>query len=302
MLKIEDSFFQDEVREGFLVEEKMKRAWAVEMDVLSEIIRVCEKYNLTYYADWGTLLGTVRHHGFIPWDDDMDIALKRADYNKLLAVLPKELPEGFVVSSFYTDPTHCQPISAVMNTKTIITDPEIRKRFYGCPYIVGVDIVALDYLPREEELLQLQLSMYSMVYSAAREFDAYKASGEIEGYLAQIEELCNVKIRRDGTERNQLWRLSDSIAAMFTEEESDDLAWMPRLICSDPNFRLKKEWYQDVISMPFEQMKLHVPVGYDSILTTMYGDYRTPINRSGGHDYPFYKKQDLFLEKIGVTI
>ena len=130
---------------SFQTDTTTQKLHSCQLLLAAELKRICEKHNVKYFMIAGTLLGAVRHKGFIPWDDDMDIALKRADYNKLLAVLPKELPEGFVVSSFYTDPTHCQPISAVMNTKTIITDPEIRKRFYGCPYIVGVDIVALDY-------------------------------------------------------------------------------------------------------------------------------------------------------------
>ena len=79
-MNIPNSFFEDQVREGFYVPSMIKRAWAAEMEVLSEVDRVCEKYNIDYYADWGSLLATVRHGGFIPWDDDLDIVVKRKDY------------------------------------------------------------------------------------------------------------------------------------------------------------------------------------------------------------------------------
>ena len=72
----------------------MKRAWAAELEVLSVIADVCERYHLQYFADYGTLLGAVRHKGFIPWDDDIDICMLREDYMELIRVLPEELPQS----------------------------------------------------------------------------------------------------------------------------------------------------------------------------------------------------------------
>ena len=80
MAEFQESYFQDEIREGFKIDGIMKRAWAAQIEVLEIIDHICRKYGLMYYADWGTLLGTVRHEGFIPWDDDIDIAMKRQDY------------------------------------------------------------------------------------------------------------------------------------------------------------------------------------------------------------------------------
>ena len=75
----DDGYFREETREGFVIAENMKRAWAAQLEVLEEVKRVCGILGIEFFADWGTLLGAVRHHGFIPWDDDMDIAMLRKE-------------------------------------------------------------------------------------------------------------------------------------------------------------------------------------------------------------------------------
>ena len=71
------SFFEDEIRCDFLIPSMVKRTWAAQMEILADLDEACRKNGFEYFAEWGTLLGTVRHAGFIPWDDDMDICMKR---------------------------------------------------------------------------------------------------------------------------------------------------------------------------------------------------------------------------------
>ena len=79
-MKFEEEFFKNEVREGFFVSSMMKRAWAAQIEVLEEFEKMCKENNIRYFAAYGTLLGAVRHGGFIPWDDDIDIWMLREDY------------------------------------------------------------------------------------------------------------------------------------------------------------------------------------------------------------------------------
>lgn len=301
MLVFDEEYFKEEVRCGFTIPEMMKRVWAVEMEVLSVIHRICTEYGLTYYAHWGTLLGAVRHKGFIPWDDDIDIAMKRKDYQMLMKVLPDELPQGFYNSSSYADTTHSQPTTSIMNTKYVILDEDIKKRFYGCPYICGIDIAPLDYVPRDREQAEFQRNLYTVVYSVARNYSAYAQSGELEGYLKQVEALCNTKITRGINEENQLWLLLDKIAGLFNEDECDRLTYFPTNICHRPEYYLNKEWFDGTIMMPFENIEIPVPTGYDKILKATYGDYMTPSYDAGrAHDYPYYKRQEEYLRSRGL--
>ena len=100
-MEFPSEFFKKEIRCGFEIPEMMKRAWAAELEVLEVIDTICREHNIQYFADWGTLLGAIRHKGFIPWDDDIDICLKRNDYDKLIKILPDELPYGFSMAGMY---------------------------------------------------------------------------------------------------------------------------------------------------------------------------------------------------------
>ena len=116
MLSFGENFFQAEIREDFQVDVTMKTVWAAELEVLSEIAKVCERHGLTWYMAFGSLLGTVRHQGFIPWDDDMDIWLKREDYIQLITYLPKELPKGYVVRSPMLESWYPEYHSCIVNS------------------------------------------------------------------------------------------------------------------------------------------------------------------------------------------
>ena len=84
MLTFDDSYFLGETRDGFYIEPMMKCAWAAQLDFMCVIKQICEKYDIPYFAYYGTLLGTIQHKGFIPWDDDIDLYIPRADYNRML--------------------------------------------------------------------------------------------------------------------------------------------------------------------------------------------------------------------------
>ncbi len=95
MLNIDEKFFEGEERNGYYIESVMKRAWAAQMEMLDDIRIVCEKHDIKWFVDWGTLLGTIRHGGFVPWDDDVDISMLRPDLNKFLEVAEQELGGSF---------------------------------------------------------------------------------------------------------------------------------------------------------------------------------------------------------------
>ena len=88
-MEFSHEYFDDEIREDFYVSGLMKRLWAANLEVISDVAKVCDNFNFRWFADYGTLLGAVRHGGCIPWDDDLDFFMTRIDYVKLPELLNK---------------------------------------------------------------------------------------------------------------------------------------------------------------------------------------------------------------------
>lgn len=90
----------EEVRDGYVVSAQMKKIWSIQMRLMAKLLDVCQRNNLHIWVDGGTLLGTIRHHGYIPWDDDLDLVMLRDDYERLLQIAPQHFtpPHWHVLS------------------------------------------------------------------------------------------------------------------------------------------------------------------------------------------------------------
>ena len=313
MLQFQDTFFQPEIRDGFFVDATMKTVWAAELEVVQVIAEVCERHGLTWYAAFGTLLGAIRHEGFIPWDDDVDLMMLREDYMKLMEVLPQEMPEGFLLQSPFSEAGSAQYHSTLFNGDGISVEPEHLRQFHSCPFSVGVDIFPLDYLPRDEEKRKRQKLLFTMagrVNQMARnlaggfKLDQSEAGMTREQYIAelsegmrQLEEFCNVKFDPAWMEQQdwrriitEMWRLANEIAMQYGETESDGIVMYGDYISWESKV-YPKEWFAEVYSATFEDFMLPIPNGYDEFLKTVYGDYMCKVKHGGMHDYPGYAKQ-----------
>ncbi len=308
----EESYFRGEERDGFYVKPMMKRVWAAQLEVLQQVDIICRRHNIEYFADWGTLLGAIRHGGYIPWDDDMDIAMKRMDYMRFISVASRELPEGYAIFA----PNELgdwkdwnQGLTRVLNSSSTPLQGESLKRHYGCPYATGLDIFPLDYLPSSVEEQELQLSMFRLIYMLGGNWYRWDATEEerMES-LRAVEELCNIKFETDKPYMEQLVLLSDRVASMFwdTGGQAKEIAQVWELVNSN-RARLPVSCYQSSIRVPFENTTIPVPVEYEKVLVAHYGEnWRTPVRGMADHEYPFYGKQQKRIveayKEMGIEI
>ena len=164
-MKFDKSFFEAEVRDGFYVTSEMKQVWAAQLEVLNDVDNACRENGIQYFAEWGTLLGAVRHHGLIPWDDDMDICMKRPDYNRFLEIVEKIMPSNYKIYNLKSHNNDGNMVSRIINTDQISYDAEKLKKYHGVPYVIGLDIFPLDYISDNKEDDELQSNVIVMISS-----------------------------------------------------------------------------------------------------------------------------------------
>lgn len=287
-----EEYFEEENRDGFLVSQDMKRAWAAQLEVLEEVKRVCAILDIKFYADWGTMLGAVRHHGFIPWDDDMDIAMLRKEYMRFLSEAPALLGQYYEIKSVYNDPEDDTIKARIINGRHICFEPNFLAKFHGCPYVVGIDIFPVDNITDDKDALKKQVESLKLLLSTVESVpEEAPYSVQVLELMKKIEKTFGIPINYDNRLRHELKKIYDIVCARYQHENSEEVCSMIDY-AEGWDYHAKRAWYEDVCEMPFENTTIPVPAEYDGLLRIKYGDdYMTPRNVGGSHDYPFYKRQ-----------
>lgn len=288
----DDGYFREETREGFVIAEDMKRAWAAQLEVLEEVKRVCGILGIKFFADWGTLLGAVRHHGFIPWDDDMDIAMLREDYMRFLSEAPVLLEKYYEIKSVYNDPEDDIIKARIINGRHICFEPDFLARFHGCPYVVGIDIFPVDNITDDKRALDKQIESLRFLLRTAESVPEKGPYGaEVLELMKKIEKTFGIPVNYNNRLKHELKKIYDIVCSLYQDENSAEVCSMIDF-AEGWDYHAKREWYEDICELSFENTTIPVPEGYDGLLQIKYGkEYMTPRNVGSSHDYPFYKSQ-----------
>ncbi len=246
-----------------------------EKEMLKAFVEVCSKLNLKYYLAYGTLIGAIRHKGFIPWDDDIDIVMPREDYEKFLASGQKLLPEHLFLQHRGTEPDYLMPFAKIRNSNTTFMQKSDRK--FKINHGVFIDIIPLDYHPDNEK-------EFGRILSKKKRYDfrilSYLDYGTVKNYNTKIKtaiyKLLYPSVNAVKKKREKLYK-SASKSNRFT------------VYCfSNPSLNTAPiDWFGDGVDLEFEGLKVKVPVEYHKWNTQIYGDYMQlpPADEQKPHHY-----------------
>ena len=245
------------------------------LDILSVIDCVCAKYGIPYYLFYGTELGVVRHKGFIPWDDDVDIILFRKDFDAFKAAWMREKPAGYFYQDTETDPGYRQKITKIRKDGTALVEEKFKnvEMHHG----VWVDLFALDDYVKNPFLRRVSELFAMFEYNAVRN---HRPSGA-RGLLYWITN----RLFRSG--RLYRWWFG----RVFPRLKKDEA------MCSDIDsftlshkYDFKREWLGTPQRLPFEGVLLPAPADTDSTLKACYGDYMTlpPEEKRVSNHHPYF--------------
>lgn len=239
------------------------------ISTFSALVDLLESHNLRWFVGFGTLLGTIRHSGLIPWDDDIDIIMPREDYYKLINLYNSETNNYYIktiddVDYPFAFAKFCHKYSTIVETKTI-----------PCVFGIYIDIFPIDNLGlRYDELKKIKLRYQSVHKNYERSLNKYSLPyifSLVTG-LRLINLLVFIK--------DVLWHRPLSsyyLREMKKMETVQNSNYTSYLVVLSGVYGIKdiykKEWFSDYIYMNFEEISVRVPIGYDAYLNNIYGDY-----------------------------
>ena len=274
-MELKREFFYEEVRDGFYIPSIMKRAWGAGLTILSEVDRICRKYEIPYYAGYGTLLGAVRSSSFIPWDDDIDLMMLRSDYNRFLSVAEKELPEELALDSLETNPDFWG-MNPCVRSAVLCFHPKLFSKYREFPYHAFVDIFPLDELAEDPEEERQRENKVHLLFQMMKKVEGREGEPEKwEEELKQIEKLFSVRLDRRRSILTQLSGVMDRVYQEFNGRGGNTLTFMPLYMMRKDRYPRavfeKREW------VPFCNLSLPIPSGHDRLLQCTYGDYHKKV-------------------------
>ena len=260
----------------------------VELEALKYLKKVCKKNNLTYFLCGGTLLGAVRHQGFIPWDDDIDVALPRIDYMKLLKII--EDNGEYKILSPYNDNKYYFFFTKMVDKRTILIEkgsPKINK--LG----VNIDIYPLDGLPFKEPERFLNLIRREFINFFFSRRDLYYTSNTglkrlLKIFLYFPKHIYLSKINWSKRKKNVL-----SLMEKYDFDKSKKVTFtLPRYGTKEI---FDKEVFYKTVDVKFEGEYFSAPIGYDKYLSSLYCDYMklpSEDKRKSHHYFRAYWKEN----------
>lgn len=296
-IEIPESFLQEEVREGYRVSAEMKKVWATEIDLFSTFSHVCKKYDIEFYPAYGTVLGAVRHGGFIPWDDDIDVVMTRENYNKFVSLPDDVFEYPYFLQNEKTDKGSHITFCKLRNSETAaICNFETPYRF---SYNRGIflDIFPLDNLPDDEDEYKKHAKRIRQLKVASFKWANYFDSGKIyfgrkhRWFVPPIVKIARFIVRSLKIP-NVCCKLFDKEIQKYNGTKTEFVSMKGLGNCN----KYPSDCFAGKTEIDFEFIKMEIPEEYDRLLTAWYGDWKTPVKGGTCHEGTVFDTEKSYKE------
>ncbi len=281
---------------GYEVSAKMKRIWAMELDMVEKYVAVCREHELEYMIMGGTLLGAVRHKGFIPWDNDIDILMPRKDFNKLLEIGPEVFKSPLFFQTPVTeDSRFYSTYVKIRNENGTASTREDYESGINCG--IFIDIFCLDEIPDSSWLKKLYFRRLNEISKMQRFALGKKLQG---GFVNRIKHSLQYLVYRliyHSPDTAALFKIYQKAAGAYAGKNCRQVAH--QAFGYWENFIWDKKDWDGPVQLDFEGMKLSAPKGFDAILRHQYGDYLKLPEDKSTHDYFVFDPDLPYREYFG---
>ncbi|MBQ9639538.1 MAG: LicD family protein [Bacteroidales bacterium] len=302
-MKPGEDFFREEELCGHIVSTEMKKLWAVQIGCLEELKKICQKHGIRYFVSGGTLLGAVRHKGYIPWDDDLDVVMMKDDYDRFCAIAPHELPSSFYFQNYKTTEGFGPGMSRIRNSNTTsCTKYEYDMVCEG--YNCGVFIDIFPMFGVERSMLRriwqgLRILMGKINIASYEKHRKAVLTRNKRGLLHPV--VLYWMVAKCFTNHK---KISECFLNACSMAKNYDKVGLLSFSGFDKRWIWQKEWYDGVTMLPFEYTKVVAPSSYDKILKQQFGDYHKFVKGSAVHtmevmdpEVPYRKKLEKMIQQ-----
>ena len=258
----------------------------IEWDLLKLFAGVCKKYNLKWYLGGGTLLGAIRHKGFIPWDDDVDVMMPREDYEKLLSIenLVDFIP-NYISLDTYKNKKNFYPFAKFSDRRTILYEKKNKPQY---TLNINIDIFPIDGVPEDdkeyhdlcERIKTLRRLLLACVYKS--EYSSGKAKGVLKKIAEPVLDLIGPF---------KIAKAIDELAKKYSVKELNNVGCL--VWGYDEREKVRKDGFKKAIEVEFEGFSYPAPSNFEEYLTNHYGNYLElpPLDKRVNHEFESYWKE-----------
>ena len=261
-----------------------KKVQRYEIDILQQIARICKKHGIEYFGIGGTALGAVRHKGFVPWDDDIDVGMARKDYEMFLSVAEKELPPGYHVQNFYTEPNSPFYFTKIRKDNTKFVEYYLRD--YKMHQGIFVDIFPFDNIPDQPWIQKIHFKVSRLLYQLflCKSLKTVCSSRfELQGeykktYKHYVRKIVHYLLYP--IPKKWLFYSMDRCVRLFNHKETRKMGHIVR-----KRLNVSKQNLYPILFLDFDTIQMPVPNNYDAYLKNQFGDYMAmpPKDKRYGH-------------------